>query len=74
LPWSEISAVLEQCNGLVLPGGSVGLVEGEGAGKVPTFYMKKIDAVIRWATRRNLGGKFFSIWAVCLGFEELFLS
>jgi hypothetical protein len=74
LPWSEISAVLGQCNGLVLPGGATPLVEDGNAGKVPTFYMKKIDAVIRWATRQNLGGRFFSIWAVCLGFEELFLS
>jgi hypothetical protein len=70
LPWAEMTAVLGQCNGLLLPGGAASLLNRN----TPTTYMIRIGRIITWAAQQNLSGRFFSIWAECLGFEELFLA
>ena len=79
IPWdaprSELSALLQRVNGVLLPGGPQDLKDE----KQPYYpRVKAYYETIRWlyleVVRMNREGTHFPLWGTCQGFEELILS
>ena len=65
LPRKKLLDVLENLQGIVFQGGSVDSDEQ---------YSQTVRFVVEWAKSKNDQGRFFFVFAVCKGFEELAMS
>ena len=68
LPWDELTHVLDQTNGQVFPGG------GGGDGASGNLYSDRMFAIYNYAVTKNVYGKYYFIWAVCLGFQQMLIN
>lgn len=66
LPMQEMIHILEQTNGLVLPGGAADDTHKNA-------YTDRTYAIYQWAMQRNTDGYHYFIWAVCQGFEQMLI-
>jgi gamma-glutamyl-gamma-aminobutyrate hydrolase PuuD len=75
MPFEDQKDLLANTNGLVFPGGASRLIEHPIEGGLLTDYMQKVKQIIDWAIFRNkVQKKYFSIFGVCLGYEQLFIA
>lgn len=66
-PWEEITSILENCHGLVMPGGASDIITDNP-------YSKRVYEIYKWIKNRNEEGCSFFIWAVCQGFEQMLIN
>ena len=69
-PLEQLKQLLDNLNGLLLPGGGATLVRNDGS---YTFIMQQACELINHIKKRNDEGTYYPIWATCLGFEILTL-
>lgn len=69
LPLPVIISLLNQINGLLLPGGNIG-----GDDKKQLFYMSRVQFIVNFITRQNLIGNYFPIYGICLGYQLLIMA
>jgi len=67
MPWDRMKEILDQLQGLVLPGGHA---EFNSNGK-PTYYGQQIMNIYDYAISRNEKDRPFFLFGICLGFQEL---
>lgn len=73
LPKEKLIALLENIDGVLLPGGGAPLYRNDDT-NLPTLYQQGMDTIIRWAKKRNDEGHYFPVFCTCLGFEGLIIS
>ena len=73
LKQKDLDRILENIDGILLPGGGADLIRLDDLSK-PTPYQISMDYIIKWAMKRNDAGKYFPLFATCLGFEGVIIS
>lgn len=71
LPVLLLYKVLDQLDMFLFPGGPADLISGDG--EVTPFQQSAHD-IIEWAKKRNDEGRYFPIFATCLGMEAMMIS
>ena len=64
----EISSMLSQVNGILLPGGATSLKTNTGK---PSKYTRQVERILAIAYQQAELGGHFPIWGTCLGFEMI---
>lgn len=70
---SQLDHMLENVDGIVFPGGGEPLRREDAITK-PSKYQTVMSYITDWAIRRNNEGKYFPIFATCLGFEGFLIA
>ena len=70
---SKLLNILENIDGMLFPGGAAILKKRADETK-PSSYQDTADFVYRWSMEQNNKGRYFPIWATCLGWENLLIS
>jgi len=70
---AELYSVLENIDAVLLPGGGSNLKKRMDT-DVPSFYQAAGNKIINWVKKRNDSGKYFPLFATCLGFESLLID
>ena len=68
MPWERMKEILDQLQGIVLPGGKAMFADQDG--KV-TYYGSQILKIYNYVIERNEANKPFFLFGVCLGFQEI---
>jgi len=75
MPFKQQRELLSNVNGLILPGGSSRIVKHPLMNHELTDYMKRVKRIIEWAGfRNNVEKKYFALFGICLGYEEMFIT
>jgi len=70
MPWITMIHLLENTQGILLPGGAAELVNFEST-KSTSAYQNRIHKIMEWVKVRNDKDKiYYPVWGTCLGFEE----
>lgn len=67
LPLPKIFKLMDQLNGILLPGGDISVFTKS----VHKAYIEVLNSVIQKFIKINKSGKHFPIWGTCNGFEQL---
>lgn len=73
LEQEKLDHILENIDGILFPGGGEPLRRADSVSK-PTSYQLAMSYISDWAMRRNNQGKYFPIFATCLGFEGFVIA
>ena len=68
MPWERMKEILDQLQGIVLPGGIAAFADQDGK---LTYYGSQILKIYKYVIERNEANKPFFVFGVCLGFQEL---
>jgi len=68
MPWDRMEEILDQLQGLLLPGGEVDKFNVDGK---PNYYGQQILNIYEYAISRNEKDRPFFLFGICLGFQEL---
>ena len=69
----QLDKILDNIDGVLFPGGGADLKKPDDL-KAPTGYQLTQDYIIKYSIKQNDAGRYFPIFATCLGFESLFIA
>jgi len=73
IDWEEMVVLLDGIDAVLLPGGGANLMKRSDV-TVPSYYQVVTNRIIQWVKERNDKGKFYPLFATCLGFENLIIE
>lgn len=69
----QLDKILDNIDGVLFPGGGAPLKKNENL-NLPTGYQATMDYIMKYSYKVNDKGRYFPIYATCLGFEGAFIS
>jgi len=73
LPRKELDFYLQHLDMFLLPGGGADLIDQKNATKT-TPVQDTAHYIINWVKKKNDEGRYYPLFATCLGFEQLIIS